>query len=170
MGLDNIPKEYPCKLHNTAILDSDGKIDCKSTQEQGKCPYLNEYKSDPVLKDTKPVYGMFGTDCWYRGKYGNYLLEDMYSFNDDFPHIDDFSFYGDLSDGLESQGGISAAQCLYMSKVMVDFTESWIQYVRTASDVKGNQEAENNLINDWIYAAWWLKFVGNNANGSEIWY
>jgi hypothetical protein len=25
---------------------------------------MNEYQSDPLLKDASPVYGMMGTDCW----------------------------------------------------------------------------------------------------------
>jgi hypothetical protein len=26
------------------------------------------------------------------------------------------------------------------------------------------------LVKDWIYAAWWLKFIGNYGEGSGIWY
>ena len=82
MGLDNIPKTYPCE--SIAVRNIDNQIDCKATQECGNCPYMNEYQSEPMLKDTSPVYGMLGTDCWYRGKYGNYMLADLKKYNSDF--------------------------------------------------------------------------------------
>ena len=166
MGLDNIPMTYPCKKENTAILNEEGQIDCKQTIEAHQCPYQREKENDPIIKDISPTYGMFGTDCWYRGKYGNYLLSEMKIHNDEFPY-DENGFYGDINES--GQGGISEDECLKMSESMVEFTESWVHYVRTASDRK-NAEDQKTLINDWIYAAWWLKFVGNYADGSEIWY
>ena len=55
MGLDNIPKPYPCEKLGIAVLNKDGKIVCKDT----KCPFND---------DTHPI-GLFGTDCWFRGKW-----------------------------------------------------------------------------------------------------
>ena len=72
MGLDNMPMVYPCE--GIAIKDSDGRTDCVATQACGNCGWKNEFESDPLTKNLKPVTGMFGADCWYRGKYGNYLL------------------------------------------------------------------------------------------------
>lgn len=166
MGLDNIPREYPCVLKGTVIKNDIDQIDCEQTQKSGGCPYKNERESDPMLKDTIPVYGMFGTDCWYRGKYGNYLLGEMYSFNEEFPY-DSSTFYGDM-DGEEE--GISPNHCLAVSETMKDYIEEWVRYVQTQSDVKDDPENQQRLINDWIYASWWLKFVGENANGSAVWY
>lgn len=166
MGLDNIPKIYPCKNHNTAILDEQDRIDCELTQKNGGCPWKNQKESNPLVANSRTTIGMFGTDCWYRGKYGNYLTGDMSSFNPDFPY-DGMAFYGN---GTEDGEGLSEDYCLELSSTMKHYTESWIDYVLNHSEVKGNKEDEQSLINDWIYAAWWLEFVGKNANGSEIWY
>lgn len=169
MGLDNIPQVYPCKHANTAILDDEGRIDCKATQAANQCPYKTQYENDPILKDSVPAYGMLGTDCWYRGKYGNYLLSQMSKHNPSFP-FDEYSFFGDLDEDENSQGGISVEECLDMSEAMFEYLESWIHYVKTSSDVAGDIENEKALIGDWIYAAWWLKFVAINGEGSGVWY
>ncbi len=103
MGLDNIPHRYACERLGTAvkvdILDKDGvaivdeetglpqkRIDCRETQAQGKCPYLISL-SKTDLQDGS-VTGIFGTDCWYRGTYGNYLIEAL-----ELPDFE-YSFYG----------------------------------------------------------------------------
>ena len=163
MGLDNIPKVYPCE--SIAVRNSDNQIDCKATQECGNCPYMNEYQSDPLLKDTSPVYGMLGTDCWYRGKYGNYMLDDLKRYNDDFDYDMPSDFYGNTDEGID------ADTCLEMSEVMFRYTEAWSNAVHKM--VKNGTLPEQNrdsYIRDWIYAAWWLKFVGNTSDGSAVWY
>ena len=74
MGLDNIPGIYACELTNTDVRDKDGLIDCKSTMECGGCTFKNELdKSEFILGDS--TYGIFATPCWYRGKYGNYMID-----------------------------------------------------------------------------------------------
>lgn len=161
MGLDNMPMTYPCVKENSAIM-KDGRIDCEATIKADQCPYRREKENDPLTKDMRSVYGMFGTDCWYRGKYGNYLLKTMQDFNPLFPYDED-GFYGDTEDG------ISEDECLTMSDVMLNFTESWVHYVDTKAEF-GNKEERKTLIDDWIYAAWWLKFVSNYGEGSGVWY
>ena len=74
MGLDNIPHNYPCQKQGIASLNKDGRIDCDLTKSKGNCPWKNEYEKEVLLKEARPAYGMLGTDCWYRGKYGNFLL------------------------------------------------------------------------------------------------
>jgi hypothetical protein len=167
MGLDNMPMVYPCVKEKTAIMD-DGRIDCEATQKANQCPYKREKESDPLTKDMRSIYGMFGTDCWYRGKYGNNLLSKMRNHNPEFPYDED-GFYGDIDYNEEKQGGISEDECQTMSEVMINFTESWIHYVDTKGTTETGEEREN-LINDWLYAAWWLKFVGNYGEGSGVWY
>lgn len=161
MGLDNMPNVYPCVKENSAIM-KDGRIDCEATIYANQCPYRREKENDPLTKDMRSVYGMFGTDCWYRGKYGNYLLKTMQNFNPLFPYDED-GFYGDTEDG------ISEDECLTMSDVMLNFTESWVHYVDTKAEFE-NKEERKILIDDWIYAAWWLKFVSNYGEGSGVWY
>jgi hypothetical protein len=38
MGLDNIPRRYPCDREGTAVKDGDS-IDCAATIEAGGCPW-----------------------------------------------------------------------------------------------------------------------------------
>lgn len=156
MGLDNIPKNYPCI--NNAIKDEEGIIDCQASQQNGLCTWKNEYESNPLLKETGPTLGMFGTDCWYRGKYGNYLLALL---NEEVPH--DYSFYGNgYEDGSE---GISPDECIEISRFMRNHAENFA-YVAGIKE----PESSRTLINDYIYAAWWLEFVGSFSDGSEVWY
>ena len=46
MGLDNIPREYPCAAK--ATRDSDNRIDCVKTQEENNCPWKNEKESNCI--------------------------------------------------------------------------------------------------------------------------
>ena len=165
MGLDNIPKTYPCVLEKTAIYNDSKQIDCKATQGAGKCPYKREFESDPLVKDTTPVYGMFGTDCWYRGKYGNHLLSILdVAANEYMESGYGIDFYGNgFGDGEE---GINVDDCLKMHRFFIDHVE---EFTYQATQQYGKDEVEP-LVKDWIYAAWWLKFIGNYGEGSGIWY
>ena len=55
MGLDCIPKPYPCKIAGKAKLTKEGKIDCDRTTW---CPFRQRNFS----------HGVLATYCWYRGK------------------------------------------------------------------------------------------------------
>lgn len=55
MGLDCMPKPYPCQLAGKAELTEEGKIDCQATSW---CPFRH--------RDF--TRGIFGTYCWYHGK------------------------------------------------------------------------------------------------------
>ena len=143
MGLDNIPKEYPCRSKGTAVLVDD-RIDCQATQAAGGCPWLN---AGPPEEGR--VLGMFGTDCWYRGKYGNYLLgEEMTMVDEDMTHL---TFYGDNEDGTEK----SADSCL----VLADFIKDHITEV-------SDEENHNAL----VYAQWYLRWVAAECGGLVCWY
>jgi len=163
MGLDNMPQNYPCA--NNAVRNSDNQILCKDTQESGNCPYMNEYESEPMLEGIAPVYGMLGTDCWYRGKYGNQMLEAMIKYNPNFDNDMPTDFYGNRDDGID------ADTCLEMSDVMFQYMESWSYAVNKMVE-KGEvlEENKDSYIKDWIYAAWWLKFVGKTSDGSAVWW
>ena len=161
MGLDNIPKEYPCE--SKAVRNSDNQIDCKATQECGNCPYMNEYQSDPMLKDTSPVYGMLGTDCWYRGKYGNFLLEILEGNVGQF-ETHEYTFYGEGDDGLDTD------YCFDMAKWMRDNTEQFAFNAKKYIETNQPNENVKDYINDWTYAIWWLEFVGKTSNGSAVWW
>lgn len=168
MGLDNIPKKYPCKENNLAILDANNKIDCQKTQDIGHCPYKNLRDGDPLVNTIRPVYGILGAYCWYRGKYGNYLLDIIVDDDVENPPID---FYGDLQDNGDGPIGLTVENCLVLSDWMVQHTERFFH----AADVKGKLENwEQTTIDvvkqDWIYATWWLRFAAAFCGGSDVWY
>lgn len=160
MGLDNIPNTYPCI--EKAERNSDNQIDCNLTKIAGNCTWQNKKQENPLVKDINGTLGMFGTDCWYRGKYGNYMLsliEDEYS---------NTSFYGN---GFENgDEGISPIDCYKLSKHMKDNTEKYAYALTMQKEPSYNQEEVKERINDWIYATWWLDFVAEFADGSSIWY
>lgn len=169
MGLDNIPNVYPCR--DLAIKDEHGSIDCKATQECGNCTWKNEFENDPITKGLVPVYGMIGTNCWYRGKFGNSMIDNMNRYNSNFENDMTYDFYGDDYEDSSSQGGISEEACIEMSNVMFQYAEAWSFAVNEMVKNKELPEQDKDrYIKDWIYAAWWLKFVGEKADGSAIWY
>jgi hypothetical protein len=165
MGLDNIPKVYPCKKENTAILTEDGRIDCVETINAGKCPWKRESENSHLLKvsGAKPTYGMLGVGCWYRGKYGNMLLSLLENGSLDAYENTVYSFYGNGGD--DGEEGLSIQYCEDMSQYMKNHTEEF----SNRAYVNYPDEAED-LIKDWIYATWWLQFVAENAEGSAVWY
>lgn len=173
MGLDNIPAIYPCKKQGLAVLDSDQHIDCKATIDKGNCPLHNAKNNDPLIKDTIIPLGIMATDCWYRGKYGTYLLEQMANFNIDFPISSDALYGHEIGILTETESGspsLDSDECIELSKIISAFTESWVHYVKTRSEATGDKDKEQSLINDWVYLAWWLKFVGEECDGMVAWY
>lgn len=166
MGLDNIPTVYPCKKAGTALLNNEGQIRCEETISTGNCPYVNAKRSDPLTRDLVGVVGILGSECWYRGKYGNYLLEKMADSDPGFP-LDGESFYGDMQDDNDDETGISAKRCIEMSKIMADYIEPWT-YV--AHQISNDNTSAQDLVNDWIYASFWLRYMGENCDGSIAWY
>ena len=156
MGLDNIPRTYPCK--DMAVKNEKGQIDCQATQDEGKCPWKNEFLSNPYLKDAGPTYGMFGTDCWYRGKYGEFLMSTI---GESVEH--NFSFYGEQIG--EDEEGLTPEYCFNMAEFMKKYAEEFAYIV-------GQRYPEESVryINDYMYATWWLEFVGKHCEGSAVWY
>lgn len=175
MGLDNIPRKYACTEINPdkvvwEVRDNGTKyIDCEKTIASGNCPWSNQYqysvKNDSLMDGAVPSVGMFGTGCWYRGKYGNWLLSLLPTYANVEPF--NFDFYG--PDGGDEEG-LSADDCLalasYMSKHIESFVYAVANYMKDRSDVQNGQ----TIIKDYIYAIWWLKFVAENCNGSAVWY
>jgi hypothetical protein len=175
MGLDNIPREYPCKEQGIATLDETGRIDCDLTQSAGNCPWKNEFEKSVLLKEARPTYGMLGTNCWYRGKYGNFLLRLLEDVPEDSLYDDtEYSFYGN---GIDDESeGMSVDYCWDMFSYMERNTELFAhkakEYVKNQKEESSRNfySDEKELINDWIYATWWVKFAAKYCNGSTIWY
>lgn len=161
MGLDNMPMVYPCE--GIAIKDSDGRTDCVATAQCGNCGWKNAIESDPLVKDLKPVLGIFGADCWYRGKYGNYLLSVLEDKEDTYNDDATWTFYG--NGHINGDEGIDSDDCISMSEFMKDNAELFAYKAGTKYP-----DQSKELISDWIYASWWLNFVGEKCKGSAIWY
>lgn len=159
MGLDNFPHKYPCKTQGTAVMvqrtsrdgdlltEEDGSpsmsISCEATQACGGCPYRNAYEKSGLAGGA--VYGMFGTDCWYRGKWGNYLLSQV-GIDDD-----DTNFYGDQEDGTYK----SPESCLTLADIIGEELSS-----------VNDQEVLEGL----KYAEWYLRWVAEECDGMDAWY
>ncbi|MCK4965723.1 hypothetical protein KAS50_01755 [bacterium] len=58
MGLDNIPAPYPCVGKENKIRTKNDKLDCDVMIKKKVCPFYN----------SEHAVGIFGTNCWYRGK------------------------------------------------------------------------------------------------------
>jgi hypothetical protein len=158
MGLDNIPLEYPCRLENTAILTKNGAIDCDATRKAQKCPYQRELAKSPVLEAHGGVSGMFGTSCWYRGKYGNWMIDQS--------NMSEFTFYGD-TEVADGQEGADPEYCNNFAQYMKDNATTWSDLV---DDMDVPQDQKEFYLLDWGYAQWWLKFVAEFAGGFRVWY
>lgn len=171
MGLDNMPYTYPCKAQGTAVMEprknKDGEdiidpdtgevwvaISCEKTQACGGCPYKNAYEKSG-LEDGGRVYGIFGTDCWYRGKYGNYLLEAI-----GYGDSDDFSFYGDNEDGSHK----SPESCLTLADVI---DEAFYECDEEDGVYRMGGE---DISNDLKYASWYLRWAAETCGGLAAWY
>jgi len=162
MGLDNIPHNYACVLEKTAVLVGDNDlISCKLTQEANGCPWKRE--SDKLTIPVRVTTGMLGTDCWFRGKYANALVEDFASvIGENPPH----SFYGyEQDDGTE---GLSPSQCEELSEWMNEMSDEF----RYCSYGLFKDEDDNRVyaIQSWDYIAWWLQYSADFSDGIDAWY
>jgi len=168
MGLDNIPHQYACKTQGTAVLEprtnketgealigEDGEpvfsINCEKTQEAGGCPYKNAFAKSGL--EGGAVYGIFGTDCWYRGKWGNYLLEDIGIYDE----TEGISFYGTLGDASHK----SPHECVVLADAISGFLDDEPDYKSP------NMEASAS---DLFYAEWYLRWVAAECGGLDCWY
>lgn len=165
MGLDNIPHQYPCSTKGTAVLvprlDREGKayvqedgtsvmsIDCQATQACGGCQWKN---AEPPTGGR--VLGIMGTDCWYRGKYGNALLEKY----GEYDEIEGYSFYGSNADGSYK----TASECMGLS--------AYIETLIENTDWDMEDEEQDQHCAGLEYAAWWLRWVATEADGTDCWY
>jgi hypothetical protein len=166
MGLDNIPAVLPCIAKGTAIQhggDPEGVVDCEATAQACGCPY--EAAED--RPETGSVLGIFGSPCWYRGKYGNALIEEVLGIS--YDESEGISFYGSGSDASYKSPDECLKLATYIEDAIVE-TEwvadpSKIDYLETgveAADIQHKGQCE--------YAAWWLRWVAEHGDGTICWY
>jgi len=175
MGLDNFPHEYPCQVNGTAVMETvemwehdgeggripaicDGvrltteRIDCNETVDAGGCPFTN---AEPPPGQ---VTGMLGTYCWYRGKYGNWLVRALNGMDPEaFDDLGDDNFYGTDEEGLYRP----PEACLSLADQM-----------ESALDERdGKLEFEGEDVADEVrFAIWYLRWVAKECEGMDAWF
>ncbi|CAB4155666.1 hypothetical protein UFOVP665_19 [uncultured Caudovirales phage] len=143
---------YRLDQHGKQLTDEntvgvfDKQIDCKATQAAGGCPLFN----DDTRPETGAVYGMFSTDCWYRGKYGNHLIENL--------GLDTNVLYGNDECHLDEQ---SCAE--FADEIQVELD------ARIAEEgfVMINDEDHTDEVR---YLVWWLNWCAKYGDGIGAWY
>jgi hypothetical protein len=106
---------------------------------------------------------MLGTDCWYRGKYANALIEDFASVTGENPI---HSLYGyEQDDGSE---GLSAGNCEELSWWMNEMSD---EFKRVSYGLfKDDDDSRIYAIQSWDYIAWWLQYSADFSDGIDAWY
>lgn len=155
MGLDNIPHEYPCVKAGTVVRTPEERIDCDATIAAGGCPW-----KVASAERGEPVYGIMGTYCWYRGKVGTWMLGELQNAGHYPPSALEQGFYGDD----EAKPNLSPEYCVALGEWMMDHAETY------ASLHRHDDDQGKDAINAYRYAAWWLKFVGEHADGADAWW
>ena len=177
MGLDNMPHVYPCKNQGTAVVnkkeveyegengemkvDVSYPIDCEATIEADGCPYMN---ADPPKEGS--VLGLFGTHCWYRGKYGNWVISALETDSRNIDSVDGYdvgadNFYGTNEDGTHRPPD----ECRELADQMENNLNE-----RGGTLVFINDGAEDDRTADAKYAIWYLRWVAEHCDGMGAWY
>ena len=162
MGLDNIPKNYPCRTQGTVVTvkvidrttgdlyrDENGEtvdqIDCDQTKACGGCPWQKALGDRPGA-----VYGLFASSCWYRGKWGYHILDAL--------GIDAEDLYGDDDQNISPNTARELADAIHDR-----FTDdAWTR--QTEIDVDGD-----NVADDVWYLHDWLLWVALECDGAIAW-
>lgn len=156
MGLDNYPADYPCTVRGTVIYDDQRRIDCDATKAAGGCPWL----SDPTRPAGGHVIGMFGTSCWYRGKWGNALVGVFVGGDNDF--------FGDNDDATRK----SPDSCLALADA-IDAALTRLSDADLVERAAGADMGEEDpaAIREYLgYASWYARWAAAEGNGLKAWY
>jgi hypothetical protein len=164
MGLDNIPYEYPCIAEG--LQAEDESIDCNSNIDNNKCPWHRE-----MVNAGMATYGMMGTPCWFRGKVGNFMLQELEEAGYKTPLTDigdNISFYGDTYGEDEM---LSPEGCLKLAEWMSKHAEAYAATLFKADSFapKDYGYGVERITEEYRYAINWLKFVAPYG-GSKVWY
>ena len=170
MGLDNMPHKYPCETQGTAVMeqvklyehDLEGgrrptgetieRISCEETVAVDGCPFTN------ATPPPGQVVGMLGTYCWYRGKYGNWLVKALKGQErDDFSIDGDDNFYGTDEDGLWRPPEACAS--------LADQMESDLAERGGALEFEGEDATD-----EVKFAIWYLRWTAAECEGMDAWF
>jgi hypothetical protein len=132
---------------------TDERIDCEATIKVGGCPFTN---ANPPEKGR--VMGMMGTHCWYRGKYGNWLVDGL-----GIPPESDDNFYGTDEDGTYRP----PEACLSLADRMESALDERGGKMTFASEP---DDDDGELTDEVLYAIWYLRWVAEHCDGMDAWY
>lgn len=159
MGLDNIPHVYACQRAGTAIMTADDRIDCDKTIAAHQCPWQRE-----AIGRGTPIVGMFGTPCWYRGKAATWMLEELTAAGyADMPGSVG-GFYGTSPETTEGEPDLTPDHCRALARWMEDHAEAY------AALHQGDADGGRVEIDEYRYAAWWLRFAADHCEGADAWW
>jgi len=168
MGLDNIPYEYPCIAEG--LQSKDEELDCASNIDNNKCPWHRE-----MVNAGMAMYGMLGTPCWFRGKAGNYMLNELAAHGYMTPKDDwgeNLSFYGDSYSGTDTEEEmLSPEGCLRLR--LAEWMSRHAEAYSSITEIDAVDEKDDidvkAVMEQYRYAINWLKFVAPYG-GSKVWY
>lgn len=159
MGLDNIPHQYPC-VHAGTSIEREGRIDCTATIDAGQCPWSTHVERD---RPGQPVVGMLGTHCWWRGAVSSYHLRLLAT--------EGYVPPGDIRDGFYGSSGtgrLDQHYCILLADWLASHSEA---FARIAEQEESSTNiSHRELIDEYRYSVWWLRFVARYANGSDAWW
>ena len=167
MGLDNIPYEYPCIAEG--LQAEDEQIDCNSNIDNNKCPWHRE-----MVNAGMAIYGMLGTPCWFRGKAGNFMLNELADHGYMTPKDDwggNLSFYGDFNPSPPDMHEeiLSPEGCLKLAEWMSKHAEAYASITEIDAVDEEDDIDMKAVMEQYRYAINWLKFV-SSYGGSKVWY
>ena len=129
------------------------RIDCNETVDAGGCPFTN---AEPPPGQ---VTGMLGTYCWYRGKYGNWLVRALNGMDPEaFDDLGDDNFYGTDEEGLYRP----PEACLSLADQM-----------ESALDERGGTliaQHDEDVTDEAKFAIWYLRWVAEHCDGMDAWF
>jgi len=134
------------------------RIDCEETVASNGCPFTNA--SPPPGQ----VTGMLGTYCWYRGKYGNWLVRALNGMDPEaFDDLGDDNFYGTDEEGLYRP----PEACLSLADQMESSLAERGGKLTSFSEPGHDQD---ELTEEVLFAIWYLRWVAKECDGMDAWF
>ena len=134
------------------------RIDCEETVASNGCPFTN---ANPPPGQ---VTGMLGTYCWYRGKYGNWLVRALNGMDPEaFDDLGDDNFYGTDEEGLYRP----PEACLSLADQMESSLAERGGKLTSFSEPGHDQD---ELTEEVLFAIWYLRWVAKECDGMDAWF
>ena len=159
MGLDNLPITAACVAEHGELFA--GQAGCAEAADAGLCPWKLEFGDREGA-----VLGIFGSPCWYRGRFGNWALEAVTAETGEKPPV---TWYG-TGKNPDDPGELTLDpdECTTLAAWMEARVEPYVK--ARLDDAQRNDYDGNGAFDEWKYAADWLRWTAANCGGSSAWY